>query len=44
MLFRVSGKNIDLGEALRGRVSTRIEEALKKYFDGGYSGHATVGK
>ena len=44
MLFRVSGKNIDLGEALRGRVSARIEEALKKYFDGGYSGHATVGK
>src|SRR5712692_6254673 len=44
MLFRVSGKNIDLGEALRQRVSARIEEALTKYFDGGYSGHATVGK
>ena len=44
MLFRVSGKNIDLGEALRLRVSARIEDALKKYFDGGYSGHATVGK
>jgi ribosomal subunit interface protein len=44
MLFRVSGKNIDIGEALRLRVGERIEEALKKYFDGGYSGHATVGK
>ena len=44
MLFRVSGKNIDLGEALRVRVSERIEQALKKYFDGGYSGHATVEK
>ena len=44
MQFRVSGKNIDLGEALRQRVGARIEEALTKYFDGGYSGHATVGK
>jgi len=44
MPFRVSGKNIDVGEALRGRVSARIAEALGKYFDGGYSGHATVGK
>jgi ribosomal subunit interface protein len=44
MPFRVSGKNIDVGEALRGRVSARIADALGKYFDGGYSGHATVGK
>src|SRR5205823_4183898 len=44
MQFRVSGKNIDLGGALRLRVGARIEEALSKYFDGGYSGHATVGK
>jgi ribosomal subunit interface protein len=44
MPFRVSGKNIDVGEALRGRVSARIADALGKYFDGGYSGHVTVGK
>jgi ribosomal subunit interface protein len=44
MPFRVSGKNIDIGEALRGRVSARIADALSKYFDGGYSGHVTVGK
>ena len=44
MSFRVSGKNIDIGEALRSRVSTRIAQALAKYFDGGYSGHLTVGK
>jgi len=44
MSFRVSGKNIDVGEALRSRVSTRIAQALAKYFDGGYSGHLTVGK
>ncbi len=44
MPFRVSGKNIDVGEALRQRIGARIAEALGKYFDGGYSGHATVGK
>jgi ribosome hibernation promoting factor len=44
MPFRVSGKNLEVGEALRERVSARILEALKKYFDGGYSGHVTVGK
>jgi len=44
MSFRVSGKNIDLGEALRTRINERIAEATAKYFDGGYSGHVTVGK
>ena len=44
MPFRVSGKNIDIGEALRERISARVAEALSKYFDGGYSGHVTVGK
>jgi ribosome hibernation promoting factor len=44
MVFRVSGKNIDVGEALRERVGERVAEALSKYFDGGYSGHATIGK
>jgi ribosomal subunit interface protein len=44
MAFRVSGKNIDIGEALRTRVSSRVAEAIDKYFHGGYSGHVTVGK
>jgi ribosomal subunit interface protein len=44
MSFRVSGKNIDVGEALRERISARVAEALGKFFDGGYSGHATIGK
>src|ERR1700692_431506 len=44
MSFRVSGKNIDIGDALRGRVGARVAEAMAKYFDGGYSGHVTVGK
>lgn len=42
MTFRVSGKNIDVGDALRERVSARIGEAMGKYFDGGYSGHVTL--
>jgi ribosomal subunit interface protein len=45
MAFRVSGKNLDIGEALRERVNARVAEACDKYFDGGgYSGHVTVGK
>src|ERR1041384_1346944 len=44
MPFRISGKNLDIGEALRERVSARVVEALSKYFDGGYSGHVTVEK
>jgi ribosomal subunit interface protein len=42
MTFRVSGKNMDIGETLRERVEARVGEALGKYFDGGYSGHATI--
>jgi ribosomal subunit interface protein len=42
MPFRVSGKNIDIGGALRERVNARIADAVNKYFHGGYSGHVTV--
>src|ERR1700753_332074 len=44
MTFRVSGKNLDIGEALRARVNVRVADAMAKYFDGGYSGHVTIGK
>ena len=44
MALRVSGKNIDVGEALRHRLSDRITEVLSKYFDGGWSGHVTVAR
>jgi ribosome hibernation promoting factor len=44
MTIRVSGKSISVGEALRGRVSDRTEEVLRKYFDGNYSGHITFSK
>jgi len=42
MTLRVSGKNLDIGEALRSQVQARMAGALSKYFDGGYSGHVTV--
>jgi ribosomal subunit interface protein len=42
MSLRVSGKNIDIGDALRQQVEARIADALSKYFNGGYSGHVTV--
>jgi ribosomal subunit interface protein len=44
MPFRVSGKNIDIGEALRASINARVAEATAKYFDGGFSGHVTIGK
>ena len=44
MAFRISGKNLEVGEALRERVDARIAEAMGKYFDGGYSGHVTLAK
>jgi|SRR3954453_12383934 ribosomal subunit interface protein len=42
MALRVSGKNLDIGEALRSHVHGRVTDALSKYFDGGFSGHVTV--
>jgi ribosomal subunit interface protein len=44
MTLRVSGKSISVGDALRGRVSERTEEVLRKYFDGNYTGHITLSK
>jgi ribosomal subunit interface protein len=42
MALRVSGKNLDIGEALRSQVQNRVAGALTKYFDGAYTGHVTV--
>ncbi len=44
MTFRVSGKNLDVGDALRDRISDRISETVGKYFDGGYMGHLTLAR
>ncbi|MEJ1157266.1 ribosome hibernation-promoting factor, HPF/YfiA family [Prosthecomicrobium sp. N25] len=44
MSLRVSGKNVDIGEALRTHVVTRVSETLDKYFNGAWNGHVTVEK
>lgn len=44
MTLRISGKNLDIGEALRSQVKERVAGALSKYFDGTYSGHVTVAR
>lgn len=35
---------MEIGDAFRSRIQSRIEEAVLKYFDGGFSGHVTVEK
>lgn len=44
MSLRISGKNIDVGEALRGQAEERVAAAVSKYYEGGYQGHVTVDK
>lgn len=44
MAIRVSGKNIDLGDVLRGQAESRLNDAVRKYVDAGYSGHVTVAR
>ncbi|MGL4496885.1 MAG: ribosome hibernation-promoting factor, HPF/YfiA family [Beijerinckiaceae bacterium] len=43
-MLRISGKNFDLGDSLRGRVEERLNVALGKYFGRGYKGHVTFAK
>lgn len=42
MTLRVSGKNMDVGDALRGKAEDHVANVLAKYFDGGYDGHLTL--
>jgi ribosomal subunit interface protein len=39
---RVSGKNLDIGQSLRGQAEERVHNAVAKYFDGGFSSRVTV--
>ncbi|TVR06037.1 MAG: ribosome-associated translation inhibitor RaiA [Salinarimonadaceae bacterium] len=41
MTLRISGKNMDIGDALRTHVQGRVDAALAKYFDGAVNGHVT---
>jgi len=42
MQLQVTGRHIDIGDALRQQVSSRLADALAKYFAGGWSGHVTI--
>ena len=42
MTLRVSGKNMDVGDALRGKAEDHFAAVVGKYFDGGYDGHLTL--
>ncbi len=42
MTLRVSGKNMDVGDALRGKAEDHFAAIVGKYFDGGYDGHLTL--
>lgn len=42
MVLRVSGKNMDVGDALRTKSADYIDSVVTKYFDGGYEGHLTL--
>jgi ribosomal subunit interface protein len=42
MGLRISGKNINIGEALRTHVSERLKSVAEKYFDGAITGHVTI--
>lgn len=42
MGLRISGKSVDVGDAFRAHIEDRLGESLRKYFDGGYTGHVTV--
>ena len=44
MSLRISGKHMDIGDAFRVKIEGRIEDAVNKYFDGGYGGAVTVEK
>jgi ribosomal subunit interface protein len=44
MALRISGRGVDLGEALRSRVEERVAAVLSKYAAGSYTGHVTVSR
>lgn len=42
MALRVSGKNIEIGEALRQQITERVLNVVAKFYSGAVSGHVTV--
>lgn len=42
MALRISGKNLDIGDAFRSHAEARLGDALSKYFDGGFGGQVVL--
>ena len=42
MTLRVSGKNLDIGEALRQHVVEKVEAMVAHYFPGSVGGHVVI--
>jgi len=42
MSLRISGKNMDVGDALRAKATEYVDAVVAKYFDGGYDGHMVL--
>jgi ribosomal subunit interface protein len=43
MTLKITGKNMDIGAALRQRAEERVQAAVTKYFDGNFSGTVVIG-
>lgn len=44
MSVRVSGKHMEIGDSFRQRIETQINDAVTKYYEGGYSSQVIVEK
>jgi ribosomal subunit interface protein len=44
MNVRVTGKHMDIGDSFRTRITGQINDAIAKYFDGGFSSQVLVEK
>ena len=44
MSVRVTGKHMDIGDSFRTRITGQIQDAIEKYFDGGFSSQVLVEK
>src|ERR1700752_3714505 len=42
MTLRVSGKNLDIGDALRRHVLEKVEATVARYFSGSVGGHVVM--
>lgn len=42
MPLRISGKNVDIGQALREHIESRVSDTLGKFFGGSFTGHVVV--